>query len=57
MIENYVCQVCGHPHDPAEGDPDAWISPGTAFTSLTDTRHCAVKWIPKRKIYHTVNGK
>jgi len=42
MMEKYVCQVCGHIYDPAEGDPDAGISPGTAFISIHETWHCPV---------------
>ena len=27
----YICEVCGYVYDPAEGDPDSGIEPGTAF--------------------------
>jgi rubredoxin len=30
----YVCQVCGYVKDPALGDPDNGVSPGTAFKDL-----------------------
>ena len=29
----YICEVCGYVYDPAEGDPDSGIEPGTAFGS------------------------
>ena len=30
-MKKYVCEVCGYIYDPAVGDPDAGIAPGTAF--------------------------
>ena len=27
----YICEVCGYVYDPAVGDPDNGIEPGTAF--------------------------
>ena len=30
----YVCEVCGYIYDPAEGDPDGGIAPGTAFEDI-----------------------
>ena len=27
----YICEVCGYVYDPAVGDPDGGIEPGTAF--------------------------
>ncbi|MGB5745358.1 MAG: rubredoxin, partial [Desulfobacterales bacterium] len=28
-MDKYVCSVCGYVYDPAEGDPDNGIAPGT----------------------------
>ena len=36
----YRCIVCDHVYDPAEGDPEAGIPPGTPFESLPDTWAC-----------------
>jgi rubredoxin len=36
----YRCTVCAHIYDPAEGDPDSGIAPGTAFEDLPDTWFC-----------------
>ena len=36
----YRCTICEHIYDPAEGDPDSNIPPGTAFESLPETRIC-----------------
>ena len=33
-MKRYICSVCGHVYDPAEGDPDSGIAPGTAFEDL-----------------------
>jgi rubredoxin len=41
-MKKYVCSVCGYVYDPAEGDPDGGIAPGTAFESLPDTWVCPV---------------
>jgi len=33
-MKKYVCDVCGYIYDPAEGDKDNGIKPGTPFESL-----------------------
>ncbi len=40
MMQKYVCTVCGYVYDPAVGDPDAEIPPGTAFEDLPDEWVC-----------------
>lgn len=30
----YVCDVCGYVYDPADGDPENGIVPGTQFADL-----------------------
>ena len=35
-----VCEVCGWIYDPAEGDPNAGVDPGTAFEDLPDDYIC-----------------
>lgn len=39
-MQKYVCEVCGYIYDPAEGDPDNGVAPGTAFESLPDDWVC-----------------
>jgi len=39
-MKKYVCDVCGYVYDPAVGDPDNGIAPGTAFEALPDTWVC-----------------
>ncbi|MFA4905996.1 MAG: rubredoxin [Candidatus Margulisiibacteriota bacterium] len=46
-MKKYVCKVCGYVYDPAKGDPDGNIAPGTAFESLPDTWVCPSCGAPK----------
>ena len=48
-MKKYVCTACGYVYDPAVGDPDNGIAPGTPFDALPEdwrsgqrhpTRHC-----------------
>ncbi len=36
----YVCNVCGWIYDPARGDSDGGVPPGTAFADLPDGWVC-----------------
>ena len=36
----YICDVCGWIYDPAVGDPDGGIPPGTAFEDIPDDWEC-----------------
>jgi len=36
----YRCVVCSHIYDPAQGDPDSGIAPGTAFEDLPGDWYC-----------------
>ncbi len=40
MNKRYICVVCNHIYDPALGDPDSGIPPGTAFENLPDSWSC-----------------
>lgn len=39
-MEKYVCTVCGYIYDPALGDPDNGIDPGTEFADIPDDWTC-----------------
>ena len=39
-MDKYECQVCGYIYDPAEGDPDNGVKPGTAFKDLPADWEC-----------------
>lgn len=33
-MATYVCDLCGYEYDPANGDPDSGVAPGTPFENL-----------------------
>jgi len=39
-MQKYICEVCGYIYDPAEGDPDSGIEPGTPFDQIPDDWTC-----------------
>ena len=45
----YVCSVCGYVYDPAKGDPDSGIAPGTRFEDIPDSWTCPVCGADKSK--------
>jgi len=46
-MQKYVCPTCGYVYDPALGDPDAGIAPGTPFEALPDNWACPLCGVPK----------
>ncbi|MGB4505446.1 MAG: rubredoxin [Syntrophaceticus sp.] len=41
-MDIYECTICGYEYDPAEGDPENGIAPGTPFEELPDDWVCPV---------------
>ena len=39
-MDKYVCDLCGYVYDPAEGDPDNGVAPGTAWEQVPADRAC-----------------
>jgi len=39
-MEKWECLVCGYVYDPALGDPDHGVKPGTPFEQLPDDWVC-----------------
>jgi rubredoxin len=39
-MDKWECLVCGYIYDPAKGDPDSGIEPGTAFEALPEDWVC-----------------
>jgi rubredoxin len=39
-MQKWVCTICQYVYDPAEGDPDNGIDPGTPFEELPDEWVC-----------------
>lgn len=46
-MEKYVCEVCDWIYDPAIGDPDGGIEPGTSFEDLPADWVCPVCGVGK----------
>ena len=46
-MKKYVCPTCGYVYDPAVGDPDNDIAPGTAFEDLPENWACPLCGVPK----------
>ena len=47
IMKKYVCVVCGYVYDPAAGDPDNGIAPGTAFEDLPSDWVCPLCGVGK----------
>lgn len=41
-MDNYRCTVCGYVYEPAKGDPEAGIQPGTSFQNLPADWVCPI---------------
>ena len=39
-MEKYKCLICGYIYDPAVGDPDNQVPPGTAFENIPEDWSC-----------------
>ena len=46
-MKKYVCDVCGWVYDPAVGDPDSGIEPGTAFEDIPEACGCPLCGVGK----------
>jgi rubredoxin len=40
--QKWICESCGFIYDPADGDPDGGIPPGTAFEDIPSDWFCPV---------------
>ena len=46
-MDKYKCNICGYIYDPAKGDPDNGVTPGTSFDNIPDTWVCPECGAPK----------
>ncbi len=46
-MKKYRCKICGYIYDPAKGDSDAGIPPGTSFDDLPPDWTCPVCGVTK----------
>ena len=40
IMDRYICTVCGYIYDPAKGDVENGIAPGTSFEKLPEDWVC-----------------
>lgn len=45
--QQYICTGCGYVYDPALGDPEGGIAPGTAFEDIPDDWVCPLCGVAK----------
>ncbi|HHT02299.1 MAG TPA: rubredoxin [Firmicutes bacterium] len=41
-MDKWRCTICNYAYNPAEGNPEAGIEPGTAFEDLPDDWVCPI---------------
>ena len=41
-MTKYACKICGYVYDPAKGDPDNAIEPGTSWENVPDDWVCPI---------------
>lgn len=41
-MKKYKCSICGYVYDPAKGDANSGVKPGTAFEDLPDDWVCPI---------------
>ena len=46
-MDKYECTICGYVYDPAAGDPDNGVAPGTKFEDIPEDWVCPVCGAPK----------
>jgi len=47
----YVCGICGYIYDPAEGNSEMEVAPGTSFADLPDDWGCPLCGVNKSEFY------
>ena len=53
-MKKYRCTVCDWIYDPATGDPDGGIAPGTPFEAIPDDGTCPVCGVGKDQFEEVV---
>ncbi len=41
-MQSYMCELCDYTYEPAQGDPEHGVEPGTAFEDLPEDWKCPV---------------
>lgn len=47
VMDRYVCIICGYVYDPAVGDPESGIAPGTSFEDIPEDWLCPLCGVGK----------
>lgn len=47
-MAKWVCNICGYVYDPAAGDPDGGIAPGTSFEDIPKDWVCPACGVGKK---------
>jgi len=55
-VKKFECMTCGYIYDPAAGDPDGGIAPGTAFADIPEDWVCPVCGAAKEMFEATEEG-
>ena len=55
-MKKYRCTVCEWVYDPAVGDPDGGIAPGTQFEEIPEDWVCPVCGVPEETARRTPQG-
>ena len=42
LMDKWVCVICGYVYDPAEGDPDNCVDPGTVWEDVPNDWLCPI---------------
>ncbi len=56
-MDKWQCLACPYVYDPAVGDPDNGVPPGTAFEDLPDDWVCPMCGVPKDQFERIVQGR
>ncbi|MGQ9530763.1 MAG: rubredoxin [Candidatus Bathycorpusculaceae bacterium] len=50
-MEKWECQICGYVYDPAVGDIEHGVKPGTPFEALPENWVCPICGAPKDQFF------
>ena len=50
-MKKWVCPVCGYVYDPALGDPDNGVAPGTVWEDVPEDWVCPICGLGKDAFY------
>ncbi len=54
-MKKVICGMCGYIYDPAVGDPDNGVAPGTAFENIPDDWVCPNCSVGKEDFVRSIN--